>query len=218
MFNTALRQSFGIAARASGQALLPKCSATMAVQRATASASRALLRPHVRPLAAFQSPWSQMGAVSKPRMFSAGIEQPTSEKMSTIAEAPILASGNVVQQTKNTSLVFDLGLSVVVVHYQHIIIGTVRCLFQAWRPLLILFGFSQLIKAVFFIAGAPIWFSFYSIWMFEVFYGLMQCGLSFLFIAFFYNNLSFARIRPALQQMFKQQRESVARAARLAGC
>eukprot|EP00927_Polykrikos_kofoidii_P052540 TRINITY_DN4641_c0_g1_i3.p1 TRINITY_DN4641_c0_g1~~TRINITY_DN4641_c0_g1_i3.p1 ORF type:complete len:218 (-),score=33.93 TRINITY_DN4641_c0_g1_i3:43-696(-) len=217
MFSTKLRQSVGIVARAGGQALLPKRSPIMPAQ-AAAAASRPLLRSHVRPLASFQSPWSQMGAFSKPRTFSASTQQPASEKVSANVAAPIEAAGKVVQQTKNTSLVFDLGLSVVVVHYQHIIIGTVRCLFQAWRPLLILFGFSQLIKAVFFIAGAPIWFSFYSIWMFEVFYGLMQCGLSFLFIAFFYNNLSFARIRPALQQMFKQQRESVARAARLAGC
>lgn len=66
-------------------------------------------------------------------------------------------------------------------------------LFEAFRPLLILFIFGQIIKAqllclwklsswkdtqwhdsklifaeaVFFIAGAPIWMSFYSIWLFE---------------------------------------------------
>jgi hypothetical protein len=38
-------------------------------------------------------------------------------------------------------------------------------------------------EAVFFIAGAPIWMSFYSIWLFEVTYGLAQCAISFIFIS-----------------------------------
>merc|ERR1712032_1409804 len=111
--------------------------------------------------------------------------------------------------------VFEIGLSFVVLHYQSIFIGVMRCVFQSFRPLLILFVFGQILKAVFFIAGVPIWFSFYSIWMFEVGYGLFQCLLSFLFISFFYNNLTFARVRPAFTQMLRTHREKVARAARL---
>merc|ERR1712004_480048 len=93
-------------------------------------------------------------------------------------------------------------------HYQSIFIGVMRCLFQSFRPLLIVFG--QILKAVFFVAGAPIWLSFYSIWLFEVIYGLAQCAISFIFISFFYNNLSFARMRPALGQMLRQSRQRIA--------
>merc|ERR1711870_71778 len=100
-------------------------------------------------------------------------------------------------------------------HYVSIFQSFARCLFQAFRPLLILFVFSQLIKAMFFIFGAPIWFSFYSIWLFEVGYGLAQCAISFIFISFFYNNLSFARMRPALSHMIRQQREKVSKTAKM---
>merc|ERR1719311_619794 len=107
-------------------------------------------------------------------------------------------------------MVFEIGISFVVMHYQSIFIGVMRCLFQAFRPLLILFVFGQIIKAVFFIAGAPIWMSFYSIWLFEVGYGLAQCAISFIFISFFYNNLSFARIRPSLGHFLRRQRDQLA--------
>merc|ERR1712125_273034 len=104
-------------------------------------------------------------------------------------------------------MIFEIGLTLTVTHYQSMIVYFARGLFQSVRPLLILFIFSQILKAVFFVAGAPIWFSFYSIWMFEVGYGLAQCAISFIFISFFYNNLSFSRMRPALQQVMRQQRE-----------
>merc|ERR1711972_1081530 len=123
----------------------------------------------------------------------------------------------VVDTVRSDSMVFEVGLSFVVLHYQSIFIGVMRCLFQSFRPLLILFVFGQILKAVFFVAGAPIWLSFYSIWLFEVIYGLAQCAISFIFISFFYNNLSFARLRPALGAMVKQQRAKVARAAAMLG-
>merc|ERR1712004_676324 len=106
-------------------------------------------------------------------------------------------------------MVFEVGLSFVVLHYRSIFIGVMRCLFQSFRPLLILFVFGQIIKAVFFVAGAPIWMSFYSIWLFEVGYGLAQCAISFILISFFYNNLSFARVRPSLTYFLRMQREKL---------
>merc|ERR1719231_456768 len=124
------------------------------------------------------------------------------------------AAAAVVETAKSEAMVFQLGLSFVVLHYQSIFIGVMRCLFQSFRPLLILFVFGQILKAVFFIMGAPIWFSFYSIWLFEVGYGLAQCAISFIFISFFYNNLSFSRVRPALGQLFRQQKERLMNAAR----
>merc|ERR1712107_392745 len=119
-----------------------------------------------------------------------------------------------INDVKKNAMVFEIGISCVFLHYQSIFIGVMRCLFQAFRPLLILFVFGQIIKAVFFIAGAPIWMSFYSIWLFEVTYGLAKCAISFIFISFFYNNLSFARIRPALSSLFRQHRDKMAQCAR----
>merc|ERR1711879_857632 len=114
---------------------------------------------------------------------------------------------------RSNGMVFEVGLSFMVLHYQSIFIGVMRCLFQSFRPLLILFVFGQILKAVFF-AGAPIWLSFYSIWLFEVGYGLAQCAISFIFISFFYNNLAFARIRPTIAQLFRQQKERLSQAAK----
>merc|ERR1719282_2024393 len=116
------------------------------------------------------------------------------------------AAPAILETARSDSMVFEVGLSFVVLHYQSIFIGVMRCLFQSFRPLLILFVFGNILKAVFFVAGAPIWLSFYSIWLFEVIYGLAQCAISFIFISFFYNNLSFARLRPALGHVLRQQR------------
>merc|ERR1712224_1022910 len=119
-----------------------------------------------------------------------------------------------VEEAQKSGMVFEIGLSFVVSHYIHIFISLSRCLFQAFRPILIAFVFGQILKAVFFIMGTPIWLSFYSIWMFEVFYGLVQCIISFIFISFFYNNLSFQQMRPALRaytrQLMAQARVSLA--------
>jgi len=117
-----------------------------------------------------------------------------------------------VSTLRTNGLVFEIGLSFVVTHYISIFIGLMRCLFQSFRPLLILFVFGNIFKAVFFITGAPIWMSFYSIWLFEVGYGLAQCVISFIFISFFYNNLALARVRPSVMQLLRQQREKLARA------
>merc|ERR1712113_144632 len=118
-----------------------------------------------------------------------------------------------VGMARSNAMVFEIGLTFVFSHYVSIFQSFARCLFQSFRPLLILFVFGQIIKAAFFAMGAPLWFSFYSIWLFEVGYGLAQCAISFIFISFFYNNLSFARIRPSLGHMFRQQKDKFMRAA-----
>merc|ERR1719350_2108823 len=125
----------------------------------------------------------------------------------------VAAPGNeAVHKTASTNaMVFEIGLTFTFMHYQSIFIFFARGLFQAFRPLLILFVFGQILKAVFFVSGAPIFCSF---WMFEVIYGLAQCAISFIFICQFYGNLSFARLRPALGQMVRHERERLLRAAR----
>lgn len=120
--------------------------------------------------------------------------------------APVAAAAverGAMEQARKTGLVFEIGFTFTFLHYRAIFVALMRCTFQAFRPLLILFVFGQIFKAVFFMAGAPIWCSFYSIWLFEVGYGLAQCIISFIFISFFYNNLSFARLRPSLTRYMK---------------
>merc|ERR1712224_991843 len=129
------------------------------------------------------------------------VAKPVAPTSPLTASAPLSSA---VQEAQKSGMVFEIGLSFVLSHYIHIFISLSRCLFQAFRPILIAFVFGQILKAVFFIMGTPIWLSFYSIWMFEVFYGLVQCIISFIFISFFYNNLSFQQMRPALRAYTRQ--------------
>lgn len=135
----------------------------------------------------------------------------------TLVAAPkaveeVAASINTVRQN---GMIFEIGILFTLTHYVHIFQSVARGLFQSFRPLLILYVFSHILKAVFFVAGAPIWFSFYSIWMFEVGYGLFQCLLSLIFIGTFYGNLLFPRVRPTMTAMLRQQKEKLTRAARM---
>merc|ERR1719362_2291692 len=123
-------------------------------------------------------------------------------------------SGDALAKVRSDGMVFEIGITFTFLHYRDILMGVMRCAFQSFRPILILFIFGQILKAVFFIMGAPLFLSFYSVWLFEVVYGLAQCMLSFIFISLFYNNLSFARIRPTIGHMFRQQREKLSRAVR----
>jgi len=148
-----------------------------------------------------------------------GVACSEAAQQTVATQAEALASGeSSIEKVRRNGMIFEVGLTFTFLHYQSIFIFFARGLFQSVRPLLILFVFGQILKAVFFVAGAPIWCSFYSIWMFEVIYGLAQCAISFIFICSFYNNLSFARIRPALTQLFRQEREKLARAARALAC
>eukprot|EP00929_Paragymnodinium_shiwhaense_P044606 TRINITY_DN2285_c0_g2_i1.p2 TRINITY_DN2285_c0_g2~~TRINITY_DN2285_c0_g2_i1.p2 ORF type:complete len:222 (+),score=64.08 TRINITY_DN2285_c0_g2_i1:65-730(+) len=197
----------------------------LARSSATAAGARAGGRPAASALSAtaraatFARPLSSLGASQWCRHASTYVAKqstvPAIESTGAAAKEACskVATQEGIMKTANEAMVFEVGLSFVVLHYQSIFIGVMRCLFQSFRPLLILFVFGQILKAVFFIAGAPIWFSFYSIWLFEVGYGLAQCAISFIFISFFYNNLSFSRVRPALGQLFRQQKERFTRAA-----
>jgi len=126
------------------------------------------------------------------------------------------AAGAAVGSLQSNGMVFEIGLSFLVSHYVHMFQSLCRCLFQVFRPIFIAFIFGQILKAVFFAAGLPVWFSFYSIWMFEVFYGLAQCVISFIFVCFFYNNLSYQRIRPLFYTLRTQGRTGLETALRVA--
>merc|ERR1719379_233798 len=178
-----------------------------------------------RPLqsnAAFTRPLAVMNTSAMPRApWAAAVEvcsKPAQKVATPIVAQPLSASApslTAIEEAQKSGMIFEIGLSFVVSHYIHIFMSVARCLFQAFRPLLIAFVFGQILKAVFFVMGTPIWLSFYSIWMFEVFYGFGQCIISFIFISFFYNNLSFQQMRPALRaymrQLMSQARVSLAR-------
>mmetsp|Transcript_12311 Transcript_12311/g.33066 ORF Transcript_12311/g.33066 Transcript_12311/m.33066 type:complete len:214 (-) Transcript_12311:128-769(-) len=206
------------------------------VSRAVAQGARRVLAPArqsarptlmahqpVRPfsvVSTFQRQWlGQTGQRMQAAQCSALASSVLPKAQPQVQQAVCKAAGAMeaqvgIESLKSEGMVFEIGVSFVFLHYQSIFIGVMRCLFQSFRPLLILFVFGQILKAVFFIAGAPIWLSFYSIWLFEVIYGLAQCAISFIFISFFYNNLSFARLRPSLSYMIRQQRDKFSRVCR----
>merc|ERR1712078_714185 len=141
------------------------------------------------------------------------IAQPVVAKHANTTE--VLAEGAAaLDGVRQSGMIFEIGILFTLTHYVHIFQSVARGLFQSFRPLLILYVFSHILKAVFFIAGAPIWFSFYSIWMFEVGYGLFQCLLSLIFIGTFYGNLLMPRVRPTISGMMRQQKEKLSQAAR----
>jgi hypothetical protein len=133
----------------------------------------------------------------------------------TSASKAISEAACSVDGVRKSGMILEIGLTFTVAHYSHIFQSLARGLFQAFRPLLILYVFSHGLKALFFIAGAPIWFSFYSFWMFEVGYGLFQCLLSMIFIGTFYGNLLFPRVRPTMSAFVRHHREKLARATKM---
>jgi len=217
------RRSLGLAARR----FLSSPAATKAV--APTPAARQLLQPALRPFSVLGgSPWStaekaslalrsaeaQRSAAAAQQIAAPVAEAVSQNSPQAVADQAAISAEGAIDKMRADNMVFEIGITFTFMHYQTVFIGVMRCLFQSFRPLLILFVFGQILKAVFFIAGAPIWFSFYSIWLFEVGYGLAQCAISFIFISFFYNNLSFARTRGSLGYFLRAQREKLARASK----
>uniref|UniRef100_A0A7S1F372 Uncharacterized protein n=1 Tax=Noctiluca scintillans TaxID=2966 RepID=A0A7S1F372_NOCSC len=203
-----LRPRLGMLAR---QFLSP--TRQVATRQAAFSSLRA--RPDIQPATSISKLWMRPLATSTPwqRVLA---EREVTAHGTRVLDSPVVSAPKLeVEKLRKDGLVFEIGITYTVMHYQTIGIAFMRGTFQSFRPLLILFIFGQILKSVFFILGAPMWFSFYSIWMFEVVYGLAQCIISFIFISFFYNNLSFARIRPSVTQLLRQQREKLSRAARM---
>eukprot|EP00930_Biecheleria_cincta_P030630 TRINITY_DN2120_c0_g3_i1.p1 TRINITY_DN2120_c0_g3~~TRINITY_DN2120_c0_g3_i1.p1 ORF type:complete len:216 (-),score=44.36 TRINITY_DN2120_c0_g3_i1:88-735(-) len=211
---SALARSLGAGVRrlAAGQV------SRQAFARNQVAVAPTLKQPFIRPFSVLGStPWQQRLAAFVPKEpvpMQSVMPPPAAASTQAANMVAQAEASSILESSRSKSMVFEIGISFVVLHYQSIFIGVMRCLFQAFRPLLILFVFGQIIKAVFFIAGAPIWMSFYSIWLFEVTYGLAQCAISFIFISFFYNNLSFARLRPTLSFMLRQHRDKMAQSAR----
>merc|ERR1719265_2106404 len=167
------------------------------------------------------APWQRFAALSTTKYAAAKAAPqvvPAAKTVTAKVAAPseVLATATAsVNGIRQSGMILELGLTFTLVHYQHIFQSVMRGLFQSFRPLIILYVFSHIFKAMFFLLGAPVWFSFYSFWLFEICYNLFQCFLGFMFIGMYYNNLYFARVRPTMAAMFRQQRQRLARVARM---
>jgi len=222
IFGTMLGSGFGRALGVSARRVAaPRTAArvfqTHVVAQRWSTTSQAAAAAALRPLSALSnSPWQRLAARHLEATSAAKVEVP--QILAKAAGANVSSQPQVtasVDGVRANSMIFEIGITFTLAHYVHIFQSFARGLFQSFRPLLILYVFSHILKAVFFIMGAPLWFSFYSIWMFEVGYGLFQCLLSLIFIGTFYNNLLFARVRPTVITMLRQQREKLAQAARM---
>jgi len=211
MIGSGLRRTLGLTARR-----LSAPQAAPAFRAPVLAQSWATGRPLVRPFSALiKTPWQQFAArhaVAPVTKCAAPQAAPIAQPVATKAAAEAGAS---VDAIRESGMIFEIGITFTLSHYIHIFQSLARGLFQSFRPLLILYVFSHILKAVFFIMGAPLWFSFYSIWMFEVGYGLFQCLLSLIFIGTFYGNLLMPRVRPTMTALVKQQKEKLARAAQM---
>ena len=117
----------------------------------------------------------------------------------------LFGSGRVLQSGKQVlprvavgegSAVFELAISPVFSHYKHVSICLLRNCFQTFRPLLITMAMGNALKLAAFAFQFPV--SFYSVFFFEVFYGIMQLAVSFVFVCLFHNNIMFRRVLPRM--------------------
>jgi len=213
MLGSGIGRSLGLGAR---RIAAPRLAAR-AFQTPTVARAWAVTPPLVRPFSALNAtPWTRLAAQhlaaapATKNVVAESVAQPVAAEVKVFTEVAASVDG-----VRKSGMIFEIGITFTLAHYVHIFQSFARGLFQSFRPLLILYVFSHILKAVFFILGAPLWFSFYSIWMFEVGYGLFQCLLSLIFIGTFYNNLLFARVRPTVTAMLRQQRDKLAQAARM---
>lgn len=104
------------------------------------------------------------------------------------ARSPPMSSA----QTKvaTNGLVFEFSVAWVLGALQNAVLGLGRNLLYTYRPLVMLFIMGNLMKVAFFLCGAPMLISFYSVWLFETAYNLLQCALSFIFVNMYYNDMA----------------------------
>ncbi|KAF4660993.1 hypothetical protein FOL46_005897 [Perkinsus olseni] len=108
------------------------------------------------------------------------------QKVSTTGLLPACKSK--IAEVTNKSAIFEISVGVVVAQYKQIFLSLMRNIFQSFRPLLITVIMGNMLKMAAFLMQFPI--SFYSIFFFEVFYGMAQLAISFVFVCFFHNNMS----------------------------
>ncbi|EER00919.1 hypothetical protein Pmar_PMAR002991 [Perkinsus marinus ATCC 50983] len=93
-----------------------------------------------------------------------------------------------IAEVTNKSAIFEISVGVVLAQYKQIFLSLMRNIFQSFRPLLITVIMGNMLKMAAFLMQFPV--SFYSIFFFEVFYGMAQLAISFVFVCFFHNGMS----------------------------
>lgn len=117
-----------------------------------------------------------------------------------------VSNPSVTSQVASKGLVFEFSVFWVITAYKEIAIGLIRNTFYTFRPVIMFFVMGYVVKFAFFLMGAPMLISFYSVWLFEVGYGLAQCVLSVIFLTqLAYMDMSFrGRLRPVMNLMKKR--------------
>ena len=115
-----------------------------------------------------------------------------------VPELPNLRT-NVLPQVVARSAIFEVQITPLFSHYRHVAICLLRNGFQTFRPLLITMVMGNLLKVAAFLLQFPV--SFYSIFFFEVIYGMLQMAVSFVFVCLFHNNISLRSIAPLLRRL-----------------
>lgn len=115
-------------------------------------------------------------------------------------------ASSLARQVGSKGLVFEFSMFWIISAWKEIGIGFIRNTFYTFRPVIMFFVMGYVVKFAFFLMGAPMLVSFYSVWLFEVGYGLAQCVLSVIFLTqLAYMDMSFrGRIRPALRLARRQ--------------
>lgn len=113
-------------------------------------------------------------------------------------------------------LVFEFSLMWVLTAWKEIAVGVIRNTAYTFRPVALFFVMGYVVKFLFFLMGAPMLVSFYSVWLFEVGYGLAQCFLAVIFLTqLTYMDLSFrGTLRPFLRLQTKRLLDHASRLAR----
>merc|ERR1719316_2142337 len=82
--------------------------------------------------------------------------QASTVQTAAVAKA-ITEAGAAADTVRRSGMILEIGITFKLTHYIHIFQSFARGLFQSFRPLLILYVFSHILKAVFFIMGEPQW-------------------------------------------------------------
>ncbi|CAD7967559.1 unnamed protein product [Amoebophrya sp. A120] len=108
---------------------------------------------------------------------------------------------SLLQTIGEKGLIFEFSMLWVLTAWKEIAVGVIRNTAYTFRPVALFFVMGYVVKFLFFLMGAPMLVSFYSVWLFEVGYGLAQCFLSVIFLTqLTYMDLSFrGTVRPMLR-------------------
>ncbi|CAD7952049.1 unnamed protein product [Amoebophrya sp. A25] len=141
----------------------------------------------------------------------------TSESTSTATSSLRQAGATLTNTVAKKGLIFEFSMMWVVTAWKEILVGVIRNTAYTFRPVALFFVMGYVVKFLFFLMGAPMLVSFYSVWLFEVGYNLAQCFLSVIFLTqLTYMDLSFrGTMRPLMRLQAKRVKDVAKKAAKM---